>query len=255
MKPVFGERLLEDLQTRRELPEVDTDDAAIIKAIRLSMNDKMEQAVNELSSLTWKHRVLFEGLITGVPTERIESKSESTFVVNYVGPVLNGLFKHDLKIIMHYPNTECAIQKSQGLEANRADIVAQIRDHEVMFGEVTGPAQVGNAAKNHWDLYRLARFGKSFLQAGNKLAPLVQLLHAEGTYYTMSDKMRGIFLMEKVASFHVPTSKAELAQFLVTLPALYALKDDLETIKNEDVNALKRSWGYADVPSMKKRTK
>ncbi|KAI8595689.1 hypothetical protein EDD21DRAFT_448426 [Dissophora ornata] len=177
------------------------------------------------------------------------------FVLGGVGPVLNGLFKHDLKIIMHYPNTECVIQKSQGLEANRADIVAQIRDHEVMFGEVTGPAQIGNRAKNHWDLYRLARFGKSFLQAGNKLAPLVQLLHAEGTYYTMSDKVRGVFLLEKVGSFYVPTSIPEVAQFLVTLPALYALKDDLEIIKNEDVNALKRSWGYADVPLMKKRTK
>ncbi|KAG0304284.1 hypothetical protein BGZ99_002440, partial [Dissophora globulifera] len=102
---------------------------------------------------------------------------------------------------------------------------------------------------------RLTRFGKTFLQAGDKLVPLVRLLNAEGTYCTMSDKVRGIFLMEKVGSFHVPTSKSELAQFLVTLPALYSLKDDLEAIKNEDVNALKRSWGYADVPSMKKRTK
>ncbi|KAF8939868.1 hypothetical protein BGZ58_008496 [Dissophora ornata] len=194
-------------------------------------------------------------------TERSEkeAKIQTTITVNRttarVMQSVNKNANHHLEKFDDSISAECVIQKSQGLEANRADIVAQIRDHEVMFGEVTGPAQIGNRAKNHWDLYRLARFGKSFLQAGNKLAPLVQLLHAEGTYYTMSDKVRGVFLLEKVGSFYVPTSIPEVAQFLVTLPALYALKDDLEIIKNEDVNALKRSWGYADVPLMKKRTK
>jgi hypothetical protein len=103
------------------------------------------------------------------------------------------------------PNTESQSQKRQGIKAHRPDVLVKIRNQETIFGEVTGPAQVGNSTKNAWDLFRLVRFGKSFLDHGNSVAPLLQFVYNNGTFMRLTVKTRGMFLLEEIGAFVVPT--------------------------------------------------
>lgn len=115
-------------------------------------------------------------------------------------------------------------QKDQGLDADRPDILARIGTRELLFGEVTGPCQETFQAKNAWDFYRLARFGKSFLGLDNPLAPLIQIINSKGIYMRMTVKERGMFFLERVGGFVIPTSVDMIPSFLGTIQTLSAVK-------------------------------
>ena len=71
---------------------------------------------------------------------------------------------------------ECQTQKPQGIKVDQPDILMKIRGQEAVFWEVTGPTQAGHTAKNAWDLFRLAHFGKAFPDSGNSVAPFLRFV-------------------------------------------------------------------------------
>ncbi|KAF9578962.1 hypothetical protein BGW38_004983, partial [Lunasporangiospora selenospora] len=180
--------ILEELIDEVTCPEPFLDDAAVVRAVRLWISNKREEASEVLRGLDRKLRIMFETLLEQVPMKEDRSVSEETFVVNYVAPILHGVLRTDSRFSLHFPNTASEVQKHQGLKPDRPDIVVKVRGREVLYGEVTGLFQ-GNADwKNKWDLFRLARFGKAFLDEGNDVAPLLQIVYSNGTFLRLTVK-------------------------------------------------------------------
>ena len=127
-------------------------------------------------------------------------------------------------IYHHSPNTNSHTQKQQNLRADRPDIRAKLSGQEVLWGEITGPMQSGNRAKNLWDIFKLARYGKAFIVDGNDYAPLVQVIGGLGTYLRLYVKVRGVMVLEEVGTIIIPTFKAMVPSLLATLPTLELLK-------------------------------
>ncbi|KAF8929473.1 hypothetical protein BGZ58_008928 [Dissophora ornata] len=171
-----------------------------------------------------------------LPMKSDKTISEGTFVANYVSPLLHGII-----------NTECRTQKQQGIKAGRPDILIRIRGQEAVFGEVTGLAQAGHTAKNAWDLFHLARFGKAFLDNGNSVAPLLQVVYndenvsaaggiitgVDYTFMRLTVKTRGMFILEEIGAFKVPIKVAGIPALAATLPTLLAARDDAQKILGE----------------------
>ncbi|KAF9178170.1 hypothetical protein BGZ51_008041 [Haplosporangium sp. Z 767] len=246
MIETFGRNTLDKLLSPVTFPEPNIDDAAVLKAVRLRINNQRDEACEALR-------------LEQLPLKADKTVSEETFVVNHVAPLLQTTLKIDDRVNLHFPNTSSTVQKQQGLKPDRPDIAIKVHGQEVFYGEVTGPARENNEVKVKWDFFRLVRFGKAFLDGGNKLAPLIQVVYTNGTYMRLSVKTRGIYLLEEVGSFVVPTTVATIPSFLASLPTLLAAKDDLKTILDSDLNALealnalKRSWNYEDIMNVKKK--
>ncbi|KAF9918255.1 hypothetical protein FBU30_000287, partial [Linnemannia zychae] len=170
MRRTFEPRILGQLIRSPDLPDPSIDDAAIVKAVRR-----------------------FESL----PDEMDRSVSEVTFTVNYVAPVLNSILRIKGKTDVQYPNTESSVQKLQGLKPDRPDILVKAYGNEIMYGEITGPCRVTCKAKANWDLFRLARFGKTYLDKGNDLVPLLQVVHDSGLAMKLTFQTRGVYLLER----------------------------------------------------------
>ncbi|KAF9273030.1 hypothetical protein BGZ88_004150 [Linnemannia elongata] len=253
MTSVFG-RMLDHLLPSVKFAAPLIDDLAIMKAIRQRLNGERDEACETIRSLDRKKRIMFETLMEKLPMKSDKTISEGTFVTNYVSPLLYGtLALDDERVQIYFPNTECQTQKQQGIKADRPDILIRIRGQEAVFGEVTGPAQAGHTAKNAWDLFRLARFGKAFLDHGNSVAPLLQIVYNNGTFMRLTIKTRGMFILEEIGAFEVPTKVAAIPALAATIPTLLAAQDDVQQILEGNMNTLKRSWGYGDVPDAKKR--
>ncbi|KAF9947582.1 hypothetical protein BGZ72_010457 [Mortierella alpina] len=88
---------------------------------------------------------------------------------------------------------------------------------------------------------------------GNSVAPLLQIVYNSGTFMRLAIKTRGMFVLEEIGAFEVPTKIAAIPGLAATIPALLAARDDVQQILDENINTLKRSWGYGDVPDIKKR--
>ncbi|KAG0012173.1 hypothetical protein BGZ80_000150 [Entomortierella chlamydospora] len=253
MTSVFG-RMLDYLQTSVKFPAPHIDDLAIMEAVRQRLNGERDEACETIRSLDRKKRIMFETLLEKLPMKSDKTISEGTFVTNYVSPLIHGtLTFDDERVQVYFPNTECQTQKQQGIKADRPDIVIKFRGQEVLFGEVTGPAQAGHTAKNAWDLFRLARFGKAFLDQGNSVAPLLQIVYNNGSFMRLTIRTRGMFILKEIGAFEVPTKVAAIPTLAATIPTLLAARDDVHRILNGDMNTLKRSWGYGDIPDAKKR--
>ena len=125
---------------------------------------------------------------------------------------------------MNSPNTESSAQKIQGLKPDRPDILVKAYGYEIMYGEITGPCRVTCKAKTNWDLFRLARFGKTFLDNGNESVPLLQVVHDNGIAMKLTFKIRGVYLLERVGQFTIPCSIATVPALLATLPVLLNTK-------------------------------
>ncbi|KAF8923168.1 hypothetical protein BGZ58_003285, partial [Dissophora ornata] len=217
MEKAFSKKLLCALaKSAVELPDVDFDDSAMMKAVRLYIKEDKDNAADVLYSLPKKDRKIRLMLET-------------------------------------LPNTEPTTQKRQGLKADRPDIRAVAFEKEVCWGEVTGPAQETNTAKNQWDTYRLARFGKAFLDEGHAMAPLIQIIYSNASYLRLSAKTRGLMLLEEVGTFVIPTTTATIPSLFATIPTLLVAKADIQKISDGDLHGLKRSWGYKDLKNAKTR--
>ncbi|KAG0221949.1 hypothetical protein BGW41_006288 [Actinomortierella wolfii] len=256
MQEFFSKKLLLVLaKSTAELPEMDFDDSAMMKAVRLYIKGDKDNAADVLYSLPKKDRkirLMLETLLEYLPSKPAESISESTFVTKYVAPIIQAFMDNDITT-SDFPNTESTTQKRQGLRADRPDIRVMAFEKEVCWGEVTGPAQETNSAKNQWDIYRLARFGKSFLDEGHGMAPLIQIIYSNASYFRLSVKTRGLMLLEEVGTFVVPTTTATIPSLFATIPTLLIAKADIQSISNGDLHGLKRSWSYEDLKSAKAR--
>ncbi|KAG0260681.1 hypothetical protein BG011_001688, partial [Mortierella polycephala] len=151
------------------------------------------------------------------------------------------------------PNTDSKVQKVQGIKPDRPDVAVKIGDREVLYGEVTGPSQEHWDFKNKWDLYRLVRFGKAFLDAGNSFAPLIQVIYMNGSYMRLCVKTRGMYLLEEVGQFVVPTTLTMIPSLLASLPTLLSIQDDLKRLLEDEQSQRKRSWRFDDLKDVKKR--
>ncbi|KAI8596677.1 hypothetical protein EDD21DRAFT_240593 [Dissophora ornata] len=234
MRSVFGETRLD------------------IVAPALRMNDQRDEALDALDSIKdRKIRLMFATLIEHLPLEKESQVAEETFVATYIAPVLQGTLRTNEKISIHFPNTASMAQKDEGVRADRPDITAKIGRRELLIGEVTGPCQETNHAKNAWDLYRLARFGKALL-GSRPFAPLIQIVHTKGVYMRLTVKARGMFLLERVGTFVVPTSIDMVPSLLGTIQTLAAAKEDLAVLMEQKPENRKRSWDFPDLPHAKK---
>ncbi|KAF9198106.1 hypothetical protein BGZ49_001182 [Haplosporangium sp. Z 27] len=248
----FKISMLEQLVEGTTFPDLLIDDAAVLTAVRLWINNERDEASEALRGLDRQLRNMFETLLEQMPMKQDRSISEATFATNYVAPILHATLKLDTRFSLHFPNTSSEVQKHQGLKPDRPDIVVKARDREVLYGEVTGLSQENSEWKNKWDLFRLARFGKSFLNDGYEVAPLLQVVYSNGTYMRLTVKARGIYLLQEVGSFMVPTTVSTIPALLATLPTLLAAQVDLKSCLGEP-NDRKRSWGYKDIMDAKKR--
>ncbi|KAG0351094.1 hypothetical protein BGZ54_003415 [Gamsiella multidivaricata] len=227
-------------------------DLCVLKAIRLRMNDQRNEAIEALEGIKdRKIRVMFATFIEHLPLDKESRIAEETFVATYIAPILLGTLRANEKVSIHFPNTVCVTQKDQGMRPDRPDIIAKIGGRELLLGEVTGPCQETYRAKNAWDLYRLARFGKSLL-GDNPFAPLMQIVHTKGVYMRLTIKARGMFLLERVGAFVIPTSVDMLPSLLGTIQTLSAAKDDLAILLEHKPESRKRSWDFPDLPIAKK---
>ncbi|KAG0347456.1 hypothetical protein BG004_007696 [Podila humilis] len=187
MIAIIGRPMLEEVTVPMILPELVLDDKAIMTAVRLWINNRQEEASEALRGIDRHTRNMIETMFERLPTKQDRTISESTFVVNYVSPVLHGTLKLDPRIYsVHFSE----VQKRQGLKPDRPDIVVKARNREILHGEVTGLSQEHSAWKNDWDLFRLARFGKAFLDDGFDVAPLVQVVFSNATYMRLTVETR-----------------------------------------------------------------
>ncbi|KAF9915938.1 hypothetical protein FBU30_001616 [Linnemannia zychae] len=256
MEEAFSKKLLCALaKSTVELPEVDFDDGAMMKAVRLYIKGDKDNAADVLYSLPKKDRkirLMLETLLEYLPSKPVDSVSENTFITKYIAPIIQAFVDSDITT-SDFPNTESTTQKRQGLKADRPDIRAMAFEKEVCWGEVTGPAQETNTAKNQWDTYRLVRFGKAFLDEGHAMAPLIQVIYSNASYFRLSAKTRGLMLLEEVGMFIVPTTTATIPSLFATIPTLLVVKADIQRISDGDLHGLKRSWSYKDLKNAKTR--
>ncbi|KAG0376888.1 hypothetical protein BGX24_007059 [Mortierella sp. AD032] len=252
MLSVFGESRLESAAPIVKLQVEEEYDLCVLKAIRLRMNDQRDEAFEALENIkNRKIRVMFATLIEHLPLDKGCRVAEETFVATYIAPILLGMLRANDKVSIHFPNTMCVTQKDQGMRPDRPDIIAKIGRRELLFGEVTGPCQETYRAKNAWDFFRLARFGKSLL-GDNPFAPLIQIVHTKGVYMRLKVMARGMFLLERVGAFVIPTSVDMLPSLLGTIQTLSAAKDDLDMLLEHKPGNRKRSWDFPDLPITKK---
>ncbi|KAF9085912.1 hypothetical protein BGX27_003311 [Mortierella sp. AM989] len=66
------------------------------------------------------------------------------------------------------------------------------------------------------------------------------------TLYHLTVKIRGIYLLEEVGPFTIPTTTDQIPAFLTTMSTLAVLKDDTREYLGKESASLKRSWSYED---------
>ncbi|KAF9358348.1 hypothetical protein BGX26_001937 [Mortierella sp. AD094] len=131
MNEFISQRQLKNaLGPKPELPNIEIYDANIMKAIRLYLKDKSGEAEVQSMPGNKKLRIMLESL----------------------------------------PNTNSTTQKQQNLGADRPHLRAKLSGHKILRGEIAGPTQTGCRAKDLWDTFKLARFGKAFIVDGNDSA-------------------------------------------------------------------------------------
>ncbi|KAG0078386.1 hypothetical protein BGZ90_005349 [Linnemannia elongata] len=243
-----------DTMRRRQLKKTDPADTMYeVFKFDHKMNNSPTLAIQELGALQdHRLRMLFEHLIMNLPRKEQDMQSEETLVVNNIAPILKTFVNHvEDDIHTHFPNTESTTQKKQGLKADRPDFKVLIGDKEASFGEVTGRCQRTDKAKNGWDMWRLVRFGKSVLDEGAPMVPLIQVIYDEGTIYRHFVKIRGVMVLAEVGVFTVPTHLNQIGSLQASLPVLFWYQGAVKWLEfNREWT--KRSWKSADLENIKK---
>ncbi|KAG0011778.1 hypothetical protein BGZ82_002875, partial [Podila clonocystis] len=96
------------------------------------------------------------------------------------------------------------------------------------------------------------RYGKAFLDAGHKMAPLFQIVYTKGTYMRLREAKRGMFVLEEVGPFTIPATVEMITTFMTNIQTLMIAQADIEKIANGPLDQLKRSWGYKDLDKNKR---
>ncbi|KAF8957998.1 hypothetical protein BGZ46_002062, partial [Entomortierella lignicola] len=251
MISIFGRSTLEKAAEAIVLETDDQNDIYVMKAVRHRLNNKRDEACGVLKDI--KDRKLRIIRIEHLPLEKEKGTSEDAFVARFVTPVLLGTLRAEDKVVIDFPNKDSTTQRLQSMKPNRPDIVARAFGQELLFGKVTGPCQENFKAKNAWDLYRIARYGKSLLDLRYPMAPLIQVVHNGGCYMRMTVKARGKFLLQRVGSFVIPTSIEMIPSLLGTLQTLAAVQNDLKKLTTHAPSIRKRSWNFLGLKDPKKR--
>ncbi|KAF9187324.1 hypothetical protein BGZ51_001414 [Haplosporangium sp. Z 767] len=213
MLRVFS-KVLDDLVPSVRLPAPNIDDSAVMAAVRM---DKL-------------------------PRKADKTLAEGPFVADYVPTLSHGASQHRVKAL-----------ETPRIKADRPDVVVKVRGHEVFFGEVTDLAQASNISKCTWDTFKLTRFAKSFLENGNDIAPVIQMIYTSGSYLRLYVKARGMFFLEEVGCFEAPSSISRTPSLVATLPTLLVTQGDLIKILQSNSNERRRSWGFKVLPGLKRR--
>jgi hypothetical protein len=106
------------------------------------------------------------------------------------------------------------------MKPDRPDMTAKVDNTEIAFGEISGPAKENSVWKNNWDFFRTVRYGKAFLQAGHKMAPLFQIIYTKGTYMRLKEAKRGMLVLEEVGPFTIPTTVEMITMFMTNIQTL-----------------------------------
>ncbi|KAG0334432.1 hypothetical protein BG004_000412 [Podila humilis] len=168
MKSVFSEELLEVLissgeVTHEEWDSVDFDIQLPMKAVRLCMQNRMDDVAATLAPLNKDHRPI---------RIMLETLYGSMMQTNQ--------------------NKDSTVQKKLGLRADRPDFTVTVEKTEIAWGEFSGPTHENDKWKNHWDFFRDLRYGKAFLDSGFRLAPLLHVIYEVGTYMRLRTETRGM---------------------------------------------------------------
>ncbi|KAF9276958.1 hypothetical protein BGZ74_003481 [Mortierella antarctica] len=255
MKSVFQEKILDDLtKSDEEWPDVGFDESLVTSAVRHCMRGQKGRVGQLLRPLEENHRrikLLLETRLEYLSLEEVKDLSEMDFTVKHVGPVMEAFF--DSKCISsRFPNKDCETQKRLKIKPDRPDLTVMVGKTEIAFGEITGPARENNTWKNNWDFYRTVRYGKAFLDAGHKMAPLFQIVYTKGTYMRLKEAKRGMFVLEEVGPFTIPATVEMITTFMTNIQTLMIAQADIEKIANGPLDQLKRSWGYKDLDKNKR---
>ncbi|KAF9427888.1 hypothetical protein BGZ94_003939 [Podila epigama] len=102
-----------------ELPLADLDDAKIMQVVRSYLNNKGEDADTQMGAKK-KVRIMLETLLEYLPLRTDYDVSESTFVVKYIGPIIQAYIDGG-DMTSDFPNTDSTTQKAQAMKAHRPD--------------------------------------------------------------------------------------------------------------------------------------
>jgi hypothetical protein len=109
------------------------------------------------------------------------------------------------------------VQKALKWVKDRPDMIGLVNDREFLYCEVK--CRGNDKARIAWDTQRLARFARSSIVLGAPFAPLIQVVKKEGTMMTV-EKKAGLFFLQKVGTFGVPSCLRELGSLAVDLRLL-----------------------------------
>ncbi|KAK3841869.1 MAG: hypothetical protein J3R72DRAFT_149783 [Linnemannia gamsii] len=100
MEEVFPKKLLYALaKPTVGLPDMDFDDSAMMKAVRLYIRGEKENASDVLYTFQKKDRkirLMLETLLEYLPPKPVNSISENTFVTKYVAPIIQAFVDDDV---------------------------------------------------------------------------------------------------------------------------------------------------------------
>ncbi|KAF8983816.1 hypothetical protein CPC16_009125 [Podila verticillata] len=255
MKSVFQEKTLDDLtKSNKAWPDVGFDKYMVTSGVKHRMRGLKRRVGQLLRPLEENHRrikLLLETRLDCLPLEEVKDLSEMYFTVKYIGPAMEAFI--DSKCVSsRFHNKNCGTQKRLKIKPDRPDLTVIVGKTEIAFGEITSPAKEKNTSKNNWDFYRTVRYGKVFLDADHKMAPLFQIIYTKGTYMRLREAKRGMFVLEKVGPSTVPATVEMIATFMTNIQTLLIAQADLEKIASRPLNQLKRSWGYKDLDKNKR---
>ncbi|KAF9346829.1 hypothetical protein BGX34_003588 [Mortierella sp. NVP85] len=203
MKKVFGLSRLKQIRRsfvvdlNLDMPEFH--DQAVMKAIRLTTDDHLDQALDALGVVTDR------GKLRGVCSQLRET---SWSLLQSSGDFTK--FAQEAAL-MNLPEVEDPPTQTR----IRPDF-----KREIAFGVITGHQQKADNNKNGMDLWRLTRFGKSVLDEGSPMVPLVQVIYEQGTIYKLVVRIRGIMVLAKVGVFTVPMHRNAIGAFQASMPTL-----------------------------------
>ncbi|KAF9916285.1 hypothetical protein FBU30_001474 [Linnemannia zychae] len=231
MKSVFSKEVLEALinsgkVTHEEWDSVEFDTQLPMKAVRLCIQNRMEDVAVTLAPLNKDHRpvrIMLETLLEYLPENEDRSISEYDFSVKHIGPILQAFFQSK-SVTAHFSNKDSATQKKLGLRSDRPDFTVTVDKTEIAWGEFSGPAHENDKWKNHWDFFRELRYGKAFLDSGFRLAPLFQIIYEVGSYMRLRTETRGMYVLHEVGKFNIPTTTATVGTLIATFPTLLIAK-------------------------------